>query len=187
MQPPVFDSAIDIQRLLTDIGYRYELIPPYDVTSWGPLHTWMLEKLAPGANYHSKKLTDLEHVAGGIEIYLGEAQQNGLLELYHLRMKELADICLNDAVLRGIAVVPWINSSIRASWKRRSSQLSNMKFECYRVKQAVNQSIIQGEMTEGDSMIPRPAGTPSLEVFALKFGVAEAYAEGVFKAGKDQR
>jgi hypothetical protein len=152
MLPTVFDYNTHIQRLLTDIGYRYEAIPTYDATYWSPFHTWVLYTLGPTSPCNVKQLTELEHVAGGIvervypyanvdiklvfakltalivviddsiedeavyaaiaqfsqKLYLGEAQQNGLLGLYHESMKELSEIYGNDAVLRGVAVVPWI-------------------------------------------------------------------------------
>lgn len=42
-------------------------------------------------------------------LYLGEVQQNGMLALYHTSMKELSDMYGDDTVLRGLAIVPWIN------------------------------------------------------------------------------
>jgi hypothetical protein len=42
------------------------------------------------------------------KLYLGEAQQNRMLGLYHKSVKELSEIYGNDAVLRVVAVVPWI-------------------------------------------------------------------------------
>ncbi|KAJ6503883.1 isoprenoid synthase domain-containing protein [Mycena sanguinolenta] len=43
------------------------------------------------------------------KLYRGEAQQNGFLALYHTSLKELSDMYGEDPVLRGLAVVPWIN------------------------------------------------------------------------------
>ncbi|KAF7328109.1 Terpenoid synthase [Mycena sanguinolenta] len=44
-----------------------------------------------------------------VKLYRGEAQQNGLLALYHATLKELSEVYGEDSVLRGLAVVPWIN------------------------------------------------------------------------------
>lgn len=41
------DFTTGIQRLLTDIGYRYESLPPHDTEYWGPFHAWMLYTLGP--------------------------------------------------------------------------------------------------------------------------------------------
>jgi len=42
-------------------------------------------------------------------LYLGEAQPPGLLSLYHQSMKEMSQFHEGDAILRGLAVVPWIS------------------------------------------------------------------------------
>jgi len=42
-------------------------------------------------------------------IYLGEPQPPGILTLYHESMMELSRLHEGDAVLRGLAVIPWIN------------------------------------------------------------------------------
>ncbi|KAJ7624323.1 terpenoid synthase [Mycena polygramma] len=55
-----------IQRLFTDIGYRFEPFPPYDTEYWGPFHDWMLYTLGPTSTWSVKQLTELEHSAGGI-------------------------------------------------------------------------------------------------------------------------
>ncbi|KAF7336337.1 Terpenoid synthase [Mycena venus] len=116
-----------IQRLLTEIGYRHESFPPYDVDYWGPFHVWMLNTLGPTSSWTEKQLAELEHSAGGViersyphastqvkllfakltaiailiddsiedevvyeqivqfsqRLYRGEAQQTGMLALYH--------------------------------------------------------------------------------------------------------
>jgi hypothetical protein len=153
MSATVSDYTACIQRLLTDIGYRYEPFPPYDANYWGPFHTWMLDTLGPTSSWSLKKLNELEHASGGLmeraypyagtqlkllfakltaiviliddsiedesvhadivqfahKLYLGEAQQNEMLALYHANMKELSEMYGNDTVLRGLALVPWIN------------------------------------------------------------------------------
>jgi hypothetical protein len=142
-----------IQRLLTDIGYRYEPFPSYDADYWGPFHFWMLNTLGPTSSWTAKQLAELEHSAGGViersyphastqlkllfakltaiailiddsiedevvheqivqfsqRLYRGEAQQNGMLALYHATIQELSEMYGNDSVLRGLAIVPWIN------------------------------------------------------------------------------
>ncbi|KAF9061614.1 hypothetical protein BDP27DRAFT_1452142 [Rhodocollybia butyracea] len=40
---------------------------------------------------------------------MGESQSSGVLELYHKCIKELVHLYEGDAVLRGLATVPWIN------------------------------------------------------------------------------
>jgi hypothetical protein len=42
-------------------------------------------------------------------LYRGEPQQNGLLALYYTNMTELSEMYGDDSVLRGFAIVPWIN------------------------------------------------------------------------------
>lgn len=41
-------------------------------------------------------------------VYIGKSQTSGLLNLYHGCIKELSHALEGDAVLRGIAVTPWI-------------------------------------------------------------------------------
>lgn len=41
-------------------------------------------------------------------LYIGETQQNPMLVLFHSLLKELSSVCGNDAVLRGLTVVPWL-------------------------------------------------------------------------------
>ncbi|KAJ7609440.1 hypothetical protein FB45DRAFT_876539 [Roridomyces roridus] len=53
-----------IQRLLTDIGYRYEPPQPKDAQYWGPFHTWMVHNLGPTLSYSPTQLDELEHCAG---------------------------------------------------------------------------------------------------------------------------
>ncbi|KAJ7816862.1 isoprenoid synthase domain-containing protein [Mycena olivaceomarginata] len=106
--------------------------------------------------------------------YLGEAQQNGMLGLYHKSMKELSEIYGNDAVLRGVAVVPWIT----------------FIDGCLMEKDILT---AERELANGHDL-SRLGRTTDLEALALKFpeylrlknGVAEAYTAGIFKATKDQ-
>jgi hypothetical protein len=44
----------------------------------------------------------------GHRLYLGEPQPPGPLQLYHEALKELSRIHEGDAILRGLAVTPWI-------------------------------------------------------------------------------
>ncbi|KAJ7865027.1 terpenoid synthase [Mycena olivaceomarginata] len=196
----VFDYNTHIQRLLTDIGYRYEAIPTYDATYWSPFHTWMLYTLGPTSPCNVKQLTELEQVAGGIveasislckrrhkaclakltalvvviddsiedeaKLYLGEAQQNGLLGLYHESMKELSEIYGNDAVLRGCSRCP----------------LDNLR---RRVPNGKGYFDLRGRTTDLEAFALKFLRT-SPDYLRLKSGIAEAYAAGIFKATKDQ-
>ncbi|KAJ7131825.1 isoprenoid synthase domain-containing protein [Mycena crocata] len=185
-----------IQRLLTDIGYRYEAFPPYDGTYWEPFHAWMLYTLGPACSWTIAQLTELEHAAGGImersfpyaatdlkllfakltalaillddsieddavyaeivqfshKLYSGEAQQNGLLALYHENLKELSVFYGNDSILRGLAIVPWI-------------------------------TYLDACLVEKDIFT---AECDSPHYLRSKSGIAEAYVAGIFKATRDQ-
>jgi hypothetical protein len=64
MSTPFPDYTTCIQRLLTEIQYRYEHIPQYDATYWDPFHTWILDTLGPTSSYSMKQLADAEQSAG---------------------------------------------------------------------------------------------------------------------------
>ncbi|KAJ7493474.1 isoprenoid synthase domain-containing protein [Mycena latifolia] len=106
------------------------------------------------------------------KLYLGEAQENGLLALYHSNLKQLSDFYGNDAVLRGLAIVPWINYIDACLMER----------DIFTATRAPN-TLVQPGNSNGH-----------LDALALKFphylrsksGIAEAYAAGIFKANKEQ-
>ncbi|KAJ7729390.1 isoprenoid synthase domain-containing protein [Mycena maculata] len=106
-------------------------------------------------------------------VYLGVEQPNGLLALYHASIKELSDAYGNDAVVRGLAVVPWINF-IDA---------------CLIEKDIFTQAV------EASAVGKIPGGPiKNFEGLALKFphylrsknGLGEAYAAGIFQTTDGQ-
>ncbi|KAF7368173.1 Terpenoid synthase [Mycena venus] len=201
-----------IQRLLTEIGYRYEPFPPYDADYWGPFHVWILNTLGPTSSWTMKQLAELEHAAGGViersyphasaqlkflfakltaiailiddsiedevvheqimqfsqRLYRGEAQQNGMLALYHATIQELSEMYGNDSVLRGLAIVPWINY--------------------------IDACLMEKQILSAELFNVQPDRSAHVESLAPKFpyylrsksGIAEAYAAGIFKAAKEQ-
>ncbi|KAF7328110.1 Terpenoid synthase [Mycena sanguinolenta] len=196
-----------IQHLLSGIGHRHESFPQYDPQYWEPYHDWMLNTLGPASTWSVKKLTELEHTAGGIaersytcaslemklllakltaiailiddsiddqavhdeivqfsaKLYRGESQRNGLLALYYTHLQELSDICGGDSVLRGVAIVPWINH-IDA---------------CLMEKQILTAERSKCENEDGLALrFP--------QYLRNKNSIAEAYAAGIFKATRDQ-
>ncbi|KAJ7636366.1 isoprenoid synthase domain-containing protein [Roridomyces roridus] len=100
-------------------------------------------------------------------LYLGEKQPEGMLELYHANMKELSDMYGDDTVLRGLAIVPWINYIDACLMEKQ-------------IFMAMREEV--------------GANAGSLDGLAVKFphylrsksGIAEAYAAGIFKVTKDQ-
>ncbi|KAJ7881253.1 isoprenoid synthase domain-containing protein [Mycena leptocephala] len=203
MSATVSDYTACIQRLLTDIGYRYEPFPPYDANYWGPFHTWMLDTLGPTSSWSLKKLNELEHASGGIieraYPYAGtqlkllfakltaiailiddsiENESNEMLALYHANMKELSEMYGNDTVLRGLALVPWINYIDACLMEK---QIFTAERELAKTKMA---------SPCGDALQSRR----HLDGLALKFphylrsksGIAEAYAACIFKTTKEQ-
>ncbi|KAJ7511372.1 isoprenoid synthase domain-containing protein [Mycena galericulata] len=115
------------------------------------------------------------------KLYFGEAQENGMLALYHENIKELSEVYGNDVVLRDLAVVPWI-TYIDACLIEKSIFTSERKFAS----------------TGNMPLVSLPSGlnrySTDLDVLALKFphylrsksGASEAYAAGIFKASTDQ-
>ncbi|KAF7349454.1 Terpenoid synthase [Mycena sanguinolenta] len=108
------------------------------------------------------------------KLYRGEAQQNGMLALYHTNMRELSDMYGEDSVLRGLATVPWINYIDACLMEKQI-----FTAECQRSKIVDPRQMRRCENEDG---------------LALKFphylrsksGIAEAYAAGIFKANKNQ-
>ncbi|KAJ7618740.1 hypothetical protein FB45DRAFT_755883 [Roridomyces roridus] len=122
-------------------------------------------------------------------IYLGEKQPDGMLELYHANMKELSDMYGDDTVLRGLALVPWINY-IDACLIEKQIVVAMVGFWVYGPRWmqtlglwtdllsncAFNRSHVFG------GLIPR-----SPHYLRSKSGLAEAFAAGIFKVTKDQQ
>jgi hypothetical protein len=42
-------------------------------------------------------------------LYAGEMQQNPMLALYQMNLKELSDVYGDDGILRGLTITPWIS------------------------------------------------------------------------------
>ncbi|KAJ7159374.1 hypothetical protein C8R43DRAFT_1086920 [Mycena crocata] len=232
-----------IQRLLTDIGYRYESFPPHDADYWESFHGWMVNVLGPASSWTLAQLAEVEHAAGGIseraypyagtelklllakmtalgivlddsvedeavyaeivqfsqKLYLGEAQQNPLLALYHATLLEVSDFYGNDAILRGLAVVPWINYLDACLMEKdifttEVAKAVNSMFPAY-PKASAGTSLGEWSIALRKCRFRGP-GSEILNVSSSrcnsphylrsKSGAAEAYAAGIFKATKDQ-
>ncbi|KAJ7708635.1 terpenoid synthase [Mycena metata] len=92
-------------------------------------------------------------------LYLGHSQENGMLALYHENMKELSDVYGDDAVLRGLAIVPWIN---------------------YIDACLLEKVLFTTQLDYISAIKPHP------HYLRSKSGIAEAYAAGIFKATTEQ-
>ncbi|KAJ6571451.1 terpenoid synthase [Mycena capillaripes] len=90
------DYSTAIQRLLKDIGYRYEPFPPYDTNFWGPFHTWVLYTLGPTSSWGSKQLAELEHASGGI-IERAYPYSSNQLRLLYAKLTAIA-ILIDDSI-----------------------------------------------------------------------------------------
>ncbi|KAJ7325956.1 hypothetical protein DFH08DRAFT_817036 [Mycena albidolilacea] len=104
-------------------------------------------------------------------------------------MTELLEIYGNDAVLRGVAAVPWI-TFIDGCFMEKDILIA--EYHSARTGQWARPIAPRPDITL--SVYERLGRTTDLEAFALEFphylhlknGVAEAYAAGIFKATKDQ-
>ncbi|KAJ7511371.1 terpenoid synthase [Mycena galericulata] len=115
------------------------------------------------------------------KIFLGEVQENGMLALYHENMKELSEVYGKDAVLRGLAVVPWI-TYIDACLIEKSIFTSQRKMaNTGDLPLTFLHSDPNRSSTDLDGLAPKFP-----HYLRSKSGIAEAYAAGIFKASKDQ-
>ncbi|KAJ7469356.1 hypothetical protein B0H11DRAFT_2044061, partial [Mycena galericulata] len=104
-----------------------------------------------------------------------------MLALYHENLKELSEFYGNNAVLRGLAVVPWI-TYIDACLIEKSIFTSQRKMPS------------TGDLPLASLQLDPNRTSTDLDGLAPKFphylrsksGIAEAYAAGIFKASKDQ-
>ncbi|KAJ7764214.1 terpenoid synthase [Mycena metata] len=108
-------------------------------------------------------------------LYLGHAQENGMLALYHENMKELSSAYGNDAVLRGLAIAPWINYI-------DACLVEKMVFTTQRDQAAISPSTRHSPaFAEADALAPKFP-----HYLRSKSGIAEAYAAGILKATQEQ-
>ncbi|KAJ7464848.1 isoprenoid synthase domain-containing protein [Mycena galericulata] len=115
------------------------------------------------------------------KLYFGEAQENGMLALYHENMKELSEVYGNDVVLRDLAVVPWI-TYIDACLIERSIFTSQRKMASTGDMPLVSlPSGSSGCSTDLDALAPKFP-----HYLRSKSGASEAYAAGIFKGSTDQ-
>ncbi|KAJ6476899.1 isoprenoid synthase domain-containing protein [Mycena sanguinolenta] len=104
------------------------------------------------------------------KIYLGEDQEHAMLALYHDTIKEMSHMYGNDSVLRGFAIVPWLNHTDACLMEKDI-------FEAER------------ELAKVGGMWLSPAGELTKKFphyMRSKSGIAEAYVAGTFKATKEQ-
>ncbi|KAJ7726011.1 hypothetical protein DFH07DRAFT_1002067 [Mycena maculata] len=120
------------------------------------------------------------------KLYLGEVQQNGMLALYHDNLKELSEVYGADAVLRGLAIVPWINY-IDACLMEKEIFTAEREL----AKNADMQPVC---VTSGNPLKSHNSNAIHLAGLAPKFpqylrsksGISEAYAACIFKSRKEQ-
>ncbi|KAJ7688816.1 hypothetical protein B0H17DRAFT_937940 [Mycena rosella] len=133
------------------------------------------------------------------KLYRGEPQQNRMLALYHANINELSDVYGNDAVLRDLAVLPWISYIDGCLMERDiyTSQVSvqylvivcrfNLCFQCV----PGNADTVLRPRSNGCSKL---CDSPPSDGLALNFphylrsksGISEAYAAGIFKSNREQ-
>jgi len=106
-------------------------------------------------------------------LYLGHGQENGMLALYHANMKDLSGVYGDDAVLRGLAIVPWINYI-------DACLLEKVLFTTQREQTAIS-PCDSTSFADADALAPKFP-----HYLRSKSGIAEAYAAGIFKATKEQ-
>ncbi|KAJ7748359.1 terpenoid synthase [Mycena metata] len=117
-------------------------------------------------------------------LYLGHGQENGMLALYHENMKELSDAFADDAVLRGLAIVPWINY-IDACLLEKVLFTTQVRLDtCFNFE--LDSSAISHSARDSPPFADADALAPNPHYLRSKSGVAEAYAAGIFKASKEQ-
>ncbi|KAJ7245608.1 isoprenoid synthase domain-containing protein [Mycena haematopus] len=106
-------------------------------------------------------------------LYRGEDQQNRLLALYLSTIKELSEMYGEDSVLRGLAVVPWINY-IDACLMEKEIFTKRQR------SKIVDPLQLRRSESEDGLALKFP------HYLRSKSGAGEAYAAGIFKAAKDQ-
>ncbi|KAJ6597636.1 isoprenoid synthase domain-containing protein [Mycena vulgaris] len=113
------------------------------------------------------------------KLYIGEPQDNGMLALFQVSLKELSNFYGNDAVLRDLTVLPWI------------SFIDGCLMEKYMYATQKHESVAPSPLPNGAL---EPRDSTSLDGLAFKFpnylrsknGASEAYAAGIFKATEEQ-
>ncbi|KAJ7262516.1 isoprenoid synthase domain-containing protein [Mycena rebaudengoi] len=114
------------------------------------------------------------------KLYMGEPQDNGMLVLFQANLRELSNFYGSDAVLRDVAVLPWI--SFINGCLMEKSMFPTQKEDDSRPPLLLS----NGALKERNST--------SLDGLALNFpnylrsknGASEAYAAGIFKATSEQ-
>ncbi|KAJ7258984.1 isoprenoid synthase domain-containing protein [Mycena rebaudengoi] len=104
-------------------------------------------------------------------LYRGEPQQNGLLALYQESITELSEIFGDDSVLRGLAVVPWINYI----------DACLMEKQIFTAERELSKTVQIRKFEHAERFAPKFP-----HYLRSKSGIAEAYAAGIFKARKEQ-
>ncbi|KAF9067448.1 terpenoid synthase [Rhodocollybia butyracea] len=121
-------------------------------------------------------------------IYIGKSQPSGILELYHECIKEMSHLCEGDPVLRGLAVVPWINFVDACLLEKRLLTIApELRASPYDMGY---QNIAKQEYLGGSHVPARnvsPGASMHFPIYLRhRTGVGEAYAAVVFKATKEQ-
>ncbi|KAF7328107.1 Terpenoid synthase [Mycena sanguinolenta] len=106
------------------------------------------------------------------KLYRGEAQQNELLAVYNATLKELSEVYGDDSVLRGLAIVPWINFVDACLMEKQIFGPERSKI--------VDPVQLRRFGNEDSLALKFP------HYLRSKTGIAEAYAAGIFKATESQ-
>ncbi|KAF9067422.1 terpenoid synthase, partial [Rhodocollybia butyracea] len=120
-------------------------------------------------------------------LYIGESQPPGILELYQECMQELSHLHDGDAVLRGLAVVPWINFVDACILEKR---LLTIDAELRASPYDMGYQHLDKQRRDGISHAARetsPAANIHFPIYLRnRTGIAEAYAAAIFKHTKEQ-
>ncbi|KAF9067608.1 hypothetical protein BDP27DRAFT_1422769 [Rhodocollybia butyracea] len=123
----------------------------------------------------------------GHHLYIGESQPSGILELYHECIKELSHLHEGDAVLRGLAVVPWINFVDACLLEKR---LLTIDTELRASPYDMGYQRLAKQRLDGINHAARETSPGASIHFPLyirnRTGIAEAYAAAIFKCTKEQ-
>ncbi|KAK6971745.1 terpenoid synthase [Favolaschia claudopus] len=106
-------------------------------------------------------------------LYRGEDQQHPLLALYHDTLKELSQIHGQDAVVRGLALVPWLNHADACLMEKQLFIMESKRSEADGAELA--------RLSKEDKLASKFP-----HYLRYKSGISEAYVAGIFKADKDQ-
>ncbi|KAF9059690.1 terpenoid synthase [Rhodocollybia butyracea] len=120
-------------------------------------------------------------------LHIGESQSSGILKLYHECIKELSHLHEGDAVLRGLAVMPWINFVDGCLLEKR---LLTLDTELRASPYDMGYQHLAKQRRDGISHVARETSPGAKIHFPLfirnRTGISEAYTAAIFKCTKEQ-